>query len=101
MAPMREAAENSDAVLPSMERRYSCSGRPGSYCVLSSEIWPSTSRPMVAPSRPATSAPRLAAISEALASRKSPDRMARWLPQRAFTLGTDRRISASSMTSSW
>ena len=47
MPPMRAAAENSDAVLPSIENRYSVSGRLGSYCVRSSAIWPSTSRPMV------------------------------------------------------
>jgi hypothetical protein len=56
---------------------------------------------MVAASRPATSVPSEAAISEALASRKSPARMACRLPHRAFTLSTVRRVVASSMTSSW
>ncbi len=56
---------------------------------------------MVAASNPATSVPRPAAISDALASRKSPARMALRFPHLALTLSTPRRVSASSMTSSW
>ena len=55
----------------------------------------------MAASSPATSVPSEAAISDAFASRKSPARIARRLPQRAFTLATLRRVSASSITSSW
>ena len=54
--------------------------------------------------RPAGRPPRCrapAAISDALARRKSPARIALRLPQRALTLSTPRRVSASSMTSSW
>ena len=47
---------------------------------------------MVAASRPATSVPSDAAISEARASRKSPARIAWRLPQRALTLSTVRRV---------
>ena len=47
---------------------------------------------MVAASRPATSVPSEAASSDARASRKSPDRMARRLPQRALTLSTPCRV---------
>ena len=62
---------------------------------------PRTDRPIVAASSPATSVPSEAAISDALASRKSPARIAVRLPHRAFTLSTVRRVTASSMTSSW
>ena len=55
----------------------------------------------MAASSAATSVPSEAAISEALASRKSPARIALRLPQRALTLSTPRRVSASSITSSW
>ena len=48
----------------------------------------------------ATSPPSRAASADARASRKSPARMATMLLHRAFTLGTPRRVSASSMTSS-
>ena len=61
---------------------------------------------MVAASSPATSLPTSAgriavASSDARARRKSPERIARRLPQRAFTLSTVRRVTASSITSSW
>ena len=62
---------------------------------------PSHSLPMVRASSPATSVPSEAAISEARASRKSPARMAVRFPHRALTLSMPRRVSASSMTSSW
>jgi hypothetical protein len=55
---------------------------------------------MVAASSDATSAPSDAASDDARARRKSPARIATMLLQRAFTLGTPRRVSASSMTSS-
>ncbi len=91
----------SDAVLPLMDSMYDSLVRETSKAVLSSPTCPWHSRPMVAASRPATSVPSEAAISEALANRKSPARMATRLPQRAFTLSTPRRLVASSMTSSW
>ena len=49
----------------------------------------------------ATSVPSEAAISEARDRRKSPARMACRLPHLALTVSTPRRVSASSMTSSW
>ena len=84
---------------PRRSSRARC-GRPGTR-VCSSRISPSQSRPIVAARRPATSVPRLAAISDAFASRKSPARIALRFPQRAFTLSTVRRVTASSITSSW
>jgi hypothetical protein len=56
---------------------------------------------MVAASREATSVPSEDASSDARASRKSPERIARMLPQRALTLATPWRVAASSITSSW
>ena len=56
---------------------------------------------MVRASSPATSVPSDAAISDARDSRKSPARIACRLPHLAFTVSTPRRVSASSMTSSW
>src|SRR5437763_13093966 len=56
---------------------------------------------MVHASSPATSAPRDAARDDARASRKSPARIATMLLHRALTLGTPRRVVASSITSSW
>ena len=75
--------------------------RSGEKAVVSSRTSPSHMAAMVAARRPATSVPRLAAISEARASRKSPARIARRLPHRALTDSTPRRVAASSMTSSW
>ncbi len=67
----------------------------------SSSTCPRHSSPIVAASSEATSAPSDAASDEARARRKSPARMATMLFHRAFTLGTPRRVSASSITSSW
>jgi hypothetical protein len=55
----------------------------------------------VAANRPATSVPSDAASPDARDNKKSPDRMATKLPHLAFTDGTPRRVSASSITSSW
>ena len=56
---------------------------------------------MVLARRPATSVPSEAAIFDARARRKSPARMALRLPHLALTLSTVRRVTASSITSSW
>jgi len=56
---------------------------------------------MVRASSPATSVPNEAAISDARDSRKSPARIACRLPHFALTVSTPRRVSASSITSSW
>ncbi len=98
---MRQAVDMSDAVLPVTAVRYDDSERIGLYACCSSATSPSHSRPIVAANRAETSVPRDAAISDARASRKSPATMATRLPQRALTLCTPRRLSASSMTSSW
>ena len=63
--------------------------------------WPSHTVAMVRASRRVTSVPRSAEISEALANRKSPVRMATVLSHRALTDGTPCLVVASSMTSSW
>ena len=72
-----------------------------SYVWRSCSISPSHSQPIVRASSPATSVPSVAAISEARDSRKSPARMACRLPHLALTVSTPRRVSASSITSSW
>ena len=87
--------------MPLIDAAYAASDRSGENAVFSSPTWPSHRRPIVAANRPATSVPSDAANSDARASKKSPERIATRLPHFALTDGTPRRVSASSITSSW